>query len=80
MDITFETIHSALLEALDVAVLPSLADRNRDLTEVGLDSIGFIRFIVTLEAELGVEIPEEYILLARMNTLNKVMQVLSTVK
>ncbi|MEK4516230.1 acyl carrier protein [Paenibacillus sp. FSL H8-0122] len=80
MDITFETIHSALLEALDVADLPSLADRNRDLTEVGLDSIGFIRFIVTLEAELGVEIPEEYIILARMNTLNKVMQVLSTVK
>lgn len=80
MDITIEIIHSALLEALDVAVLPSLADRNRDLTEVGLDSISFIRFIVTLEAELGVEIPEEYILLTRMNTLNKVMQVLSTVK
>ncbi|MNH34086.1 acyl carrier protein [compost metagenome] len=80
MDITLESIQSALIEALDVVELPSLADRYQDLTEIGLDSISFIRFIVNLEVQLGVEIPEEYILLTQMNTLNKVMEILSAVK
>ena len=46
-------------------------DEKQDITELGMDSIGFIQLIVEIEDEIGKEIPDSYLLLEEMNTLQK---------
>lgn len=50
---------------------------NDDLTQLGMDSITFIRIIVALEEEYGVEIPDEYLSMTELNTILKMACVLS---
>lgn len=50
-----------------------------DIFEMGMDSIGFIRTIVSLEEEFSCEIPDEKILFTEMNTVSKILDVLSQV-
>ena len=47
-----------------------------DLTELGMDSISFIQVIVQLEETFGCEIPDSKLLMADMNTLNKILNAL----
>lgn len=50
-----------------------------NLQQWGMNSIEFIRIIVTLEEKLGIEIPDEYLLITQMNTITKICNVLSKV-
>ena len=50
-----------------------------DLSALGMDSITFIRVIVALEEAFDIEIPDEYLLITEMNTLSKMMEVISAV-
>lgn len=47
-----------------------------DLLELGLDSIKFIQIIVSLEEAFECEIPDEKLLLTKMNSVNKMLEVL----
>ncbi len=47
-----------------------------DLTQLGLDSILFIKTIVALEEEFEVEVPDSKLLIAEMNTAQKIWDVL----
>ena len=47
-----------------------------DLLELGLDSIKFIQIIVSLEETFECEISDEKLLLAEMNSVNKMLEVL----
>ena len=49
-----------------------------DLSELGMDSLAFIRIIVSLEEEFDCEIPDSKLLLSEMNTVNKIYKVLTT--
>lgn len=49
---------------------------DRDLRDIGMDSISFIQVIVQLEATFGCEIPDSKLLMADMNTLNKILYAL----
>mgnify|MGYP000658121116 CR=1 FL=1 len=51
-------------------------DEKQDITELGMDSIGFIQLIVEIEDEIGKEIPDSYLLLEEMNTLQKIYNVI----
>lgn len=51
-------------------------DEKQDITELGMDSIGFIKLIVEIEDEIGKEIPDSYLLLEEMNTLQKIYNVI----
>lgn len=57
----------------------SLAEEKLDLTNIGLDSITFINIIIEIEEKLNIEIPDDYILISKMNTLEKIINIVSQV-
>lgn len=48
-----------------------------DLLELGVDSIMFIRIIIGLEDHFNIEIPDEYLLLTELNTVSKIVNLIS---
>lgn len=56
-------------------ITDQLIDAN--LSDYGLESLGFIRVIVALEEEFGIVIPDEYLMLPEMDTLFKIGQVVA---
>ena len=50
-----------------------------DLTALGMDSITFIRIIVAVEEEFDIEIPDEKILIIEMNTVSKIVNIISSI-
>ena len=44
-----------------------------DLQPLGMDSITFIRIIVSLEDEFDIEFPDDFLLVEKMSTLNKII-------
>ena len=42
-----------------------------DLTLLGMDSLTFIRIVISLEEVFEIEIPEEYLLVSAMDTIEK---------
>lgn len=63
------TIIASIVEKIDINKL----DYDDDLQQMGMDSIAFIRVIVTLEDEFQIEFPDDYLLIENMNTLNKII-------
>ena len=53
---------------------------NEDLTQVGMDSITFIKIIVTLEEEFECEVPDSKLLISEMNTVNKMIRILKDIE
>ena len=51
---------------------------DEDLSQLGMDSITFIRIIVELEEKFDIEIPDEKLLLTEMNTVSKMVDVISS--
>lgn len=49
------------------------------LTELGMDSITFIQIVVALEEAFDCEIPDEKLLIAEMNTVQKILNVLQSI-
>lgn len=54
----------------------SIEQVNDDLSDLGMDSISFIKTIVSLEEEFECEIPDEKLIISEMNTVNKIIDVL----
>ncbi len=50
-----------------------------DLSTVGMDSIMFIRNIVAIEEVFEIEIPDDYLLISTMNTVEKITDIVKTV-
>ena len=53
----------------------STLDPNYELSQYGMNSIIFIHIVVDLEETFDIEIPDEYLLITEMNTLNKIINV-----
>lgn len=49
-----------------------------DLAAAGMDSLSFIQMVVELEAEFECEIPDEYLLITELNTVDKIYTLLET--
>lgn len=47
-----------------------------DLSDWGVDSISFIQTIVDIEAQFGIEIPDECLLMEKMGTVNKMTDII----
>ncbi len=58
----------------DVEITISNLDDN--LIELGMDSIDFIKIIVSLETKFACEIPESKLSLFELNTINKILEML----
>lgn len=48
--------------------------KNCDLSLIGMDSLKFISIIVELEKEFEIEYPDEYLVMANMNTVHKIIE------
>ncbi|HCL01602.1 MAG TPA: hypothetical protein DHW61_04170 [Lachnoclostridium phytofermentans] len=46
-----------------------------DLSQLGMDSISFIKIVVALEEAFEIEIPDEKLLITEMGTINKMFEV-----
>ena len=57
----------------------SLELKDEDLSNLGMDSISFITLIVLFEEELKIEIPDEYLIFEKMNTINKIYNVIQSI-
>ena len=51
-------------------------DFNDDFSQLGMDSIQFIQFVVSLEEIFDCEIPDTKLIIDEMNTINKVYDLL----
>lgn len=60
------------------SVTPKQCDN--DLSELGMDSIRFIQIIVSLEETFECEVPDSKLLIAEMNTVNKMYEVLTSIE
>lgn len=50
-----------------------------DLSQLGMDSIKFITIVIAFEEAFGIEIPDEYLLITELGTINKMKSVVSSV-
>ena len=73
-EITKEKILEIVNSVQDMEVTIDQCDD--DLLELGLDSIKFIQIIVSLEETFECEVSDEKLLLAEMNSVNKMLEVL----
>ena len=73
-EITKESVLEIVNSIQDLEVTAEQCDD--DLLELGLDSIKFIQIIVSLEEAFGCEIPDEKLLIKKMNTVQKIIDVL----
>ena len=69
---TLEIINNAI-EAAEISVDHS----SDDLSQLGMDSITFIRIVVAVEETFGIEVPDEYLLMTEMNTVDKIINVIT---
>lgn len=53
---------------------------DENLSDLGMDSITFIKIIVAVEKEFECEIPDSKLLIGEMNTANKIVQVLQNIE
>lgn len=51
---------------------------NDNLSELGMDSLSFVRMVVALEEEFDCEIPDSKLLVTEMDTVEKIMNVLQS--
>ena len=52
-------------------------DFDEDLVGLGMDSMAFVKIVVSLEDEFQCEVPDEKLLIPEMNTINKILNVLA---
>ena len=53
---------------------------DENLSEIGMDSLIFIKLIVSLEEKFECEIPDSKLLIGEMNTANKIFRVLKDIE
>lgn len=57
----------------------SVSDVDTPFEELNIDSIGFVRIVVSLEKAFDCEIPIDMLILSKLNTINKIHLVLSNI-
>lgn len=55
----------------------TLMQADEDLLALGVDSIVYVQIIVSLEEKFRIVIPDEKLLFSEMNTINKMLEVVS---
>lgn len=74
-----------LKEILDIVQMQldnyniGVEQKDDDLAEYGLNSIIFIRIIVTIEEAFSCEIPDSKLIMSEMNTVGKIINTLNSI-
>lgn len=77
-----ESIQEKILEILNANIVNTeitFEQTEKDLSAMGMDSITFIRLIVALEEEFDIEVPDEKLLITEMNTIAKIVNVITAI-
>jgi acyl carrier protein len=64
----------------NIGIFANSEDELSDLSEVIQDSLTFITFIVELEQMFGVEIPDEYLLIEKIASLDSINKMIEELK
>lgn len=73
-NVTMDEVMRVLNEAGELALTKE--QKEKDLMEMGVDSIAFIKLVVALEEEFDCEIPDAKLVLSEMNTLQKIYEMM----
>lgn len=57
---------------------PEFCDTKAELSQIGIDSIIFIRIVVAIEGAFDIEISDEKLLITEMGTIEKMVEVVSS--
>lgn len=49
---------------------------SQDLQVLGMDSIAFVKVIIEIEDTYDIEVPDKYLMISAMNTIEKITEVL----
>lgn len=77
-----ESVQDKILEIINANIESAdiqIEQADEDLSLIGMDSITFIKIVVALEETFEIEIPDEKLLITEMGTINKMIDVVSTV-
>lgn len=55
----------------------SIDQVDSDLSKLGMDSIAFIRMVIAIEEEFDIEVPDEYLLVPEINTMEKIINIVT---
>lgn len=72
-------VNANLKESNEKSVDIVIEQEDYDLSQLGMDSIAFICVVVALEEAFEIQIPDEYLLITKMNTISKMADVISAV-
>ncbi len=50
---------------------------SQDLQQLGMDSIAFVKIIIEIEDNYDIEVPDKYLKISDMNTVEKIADVLA---
>ncbi len=67
------------LEKIGIAIDDNEKNSDFDLSEFFLDSIQFISFIVEMEEVIGIQLPDDFLLLEKYCSFNALCDVLSDI-
>ena len=62
------TVFNTFVESVEL----NQNDMDTDIASFGIDSLTFIRLIVMLEEEFGIDFPDEHLIASETNTINKI--------
>lgn len=74
-DISINNVINLLNEVMETEKFSEM-NMDKDLSKMGVDSFNYVRIIVALEEKFQIEIPDEYLTLTAMNTIEKIVNVL----
>lgn len=57
----------------------TLQEADMELSQFGMDSLHYIRIVVQLEEEFAKEIPNEYLTIEEMSTINKITSIIEKI-
>ena len=69
-----DTIKKEIIEVLETIFLNEvikLEDDDSFVDKLGMDSIKFVSYVIGIESKFGIEVPEEYSLPSKLDTLKK---------
>lgn len=79
MEVTKEKILEIINDVVQSEPINS-EQYDEDLSKFGMDSIRFIQIIISLEDVFECEVPDVNLILTQMNTINKIYDVLISIK
>ena len=79
MEVTKEKILEIINDIVQNETINS-EQYDEDLSKFGMDSIRFIQIIISLEEVFECEVPDVNLILTQMNTINKIYDVLISIK